>query len=464
MRRWLAILLLCLLPTAAPGQGAPDPVARALALERQVIDNWNRAPWGEQVRRLEEALALIEPVVGERDPRTANIRRNLGHALFQQERYTEAAAAYRRAADAVEWARGPNDLRLGLILRDLGSALLEAKAPKRAEPELLRALSIMQAHLQGNDPRIADTLTGLGRAYLETGRAAEAVAVLTDARDLLLKTRGESDRRTVKADRLLDKAQSELRPFVERHQFIVNVAVLAVVSYAILAVLVWQETFVRRMNDYPPLPRQARRTGTFVSGSASVLALFTAGPVSVMGEQHLWAGLLGAVAAIALIIFCGAVIRKQLLGLERLTAPYIQQGSEAADVKTQQPPVDIEQVNRTISPRRVVWRGTVAKLDSMCLGMGPMLLVVASLQLSRPWVFTALILGLAATVVWLSYLMPNWHLWALQNADSWPETKSLAQASKLLDRDKTWQLPLEIMSKNQRARIARLEAWRDQHG
>ena len=120
----------------------------------------DRARLGEIAARLK---AQPRPPRGDR--RKARELNERGLALWQRERYEEAAAIFRRAREA--------DAGDAEIAENLGYALLKAGHVAEAEPPLMQALSIA--------PERASAWGSLGMVYAKQGKHRAGVALVLTA-------------------------------------------------------------------------------------------------------------------------------------------------------------------------------------------------------------------------------------------------------------------------------------------
>jgi tetratricopeptide (TPR) repeat protein len=473
LRRVLAILLLCLVPGAALAQGAPNAIERALALERLASDTWNKDPWPTQIQRLEEALALLVPLIGERDPRSSAVRRTLGHAFHNSGRYEESAAVYRTAAESVEWARGPNDLTLGIYLGDLAAALREQGKLDEAEPVILRSLAIRRAHLPANDGRIAGGLINLGRLYLKAGRSAEAVAALREAERIYVATLGTDHPQTVATRNLADSEQYWLWWRIKRYWKLVAALALVPAHIAFsIAMIAWERRMRRRgSTEFLKLVMAAPAVSAQVAGWAAGLfsAVFVIRALPNPPSKDIY-GLIYMLSAVVLIMLLYG-----LLGLMRHWSglPWLWRHRPVQPPDLQPKPLsEADKKAGRVSVKHAMVRGhllvTVPVLLALPVIVLPLVLLMVRLPPPEPW---ATILGLSAVLGMFPLIIavhaltsPRWRLWALQTVNDWPALRARAVAVQLLYPSGHWMRRLEIMSRRHRDTMNRLEAWRDQHG
>jgi len=147
------------------GTSAPATVGRSLDL--QIDEHRNLGIAFFRTGMLEEAEREFRRVA-ELRPSEGQAPYYLGLIAGRQERWSEAAALFRHAADRA----GPR----ASILHNLGVALEQSGEPDQAETRLSDASS-----RSPNDPRI---LLGWGIAALDRGDAALAVVRLTRAREI----------------------------------------------------------------------------------------------------------------------------------------------------------------------------------------------------------------------------------------------------------------------------------------
>jgi tetratricopeptide (TPR) repeat protein len=236
--------------SASPGALPVDPkasleaVAKAYGYSAEELDHAIRS-WTPDPNNLEQLgqKALYEKNYPEatedfqkalqqslnlRRKADANIVRNsyfLGVSLFEQGKYTQAAAAYqqclavdpmqttclnneaaalheaRKAKQALPLYRsalsirmleyGPSDLGVADYQSNLATLLLELGNTEEAEKLHEKAYNTRLAKLGPNDPRVAQSLNGMGEIFERKGKFPEAEAKYRDAIDIDKKALGE---------------------------------------------------------------------------------------------------------------------------------------------------------------------------------------------------------------------------------------------------------------------------------
>jgi tetratricopeptide (TPR) repeat protein len=130
--------------------------------------------------KLEEAQPRLERAVAVLSKADANYQRNLALALnnlgtlrAHQNRFPEAAEAYRRALD-INMKVAPQDPAVSQGLNNL--ATVEARAGRFADAErdFKKALEMQERGAGPNHPSVGNTLYSLGGVYSSLGRNAEA--------------------------------------------------------------------------------------------------------------------------------------------------------------------------------------------------------------------------------------------------------------------------------------------------
>jgi serine/threonine-protein kinase len=121
-----------------------------------------------------QVLANSRALYGDRHPRVADVRINLGASQGDRGRYAEAERYYRPAVDALAAFYGPDHFRTASAMTMLARALVYQKKFGEGVPLLERALAIQERIHGPSHPRVASALNDLGSAALQQGRLDEA--------------------------------------------------------------------------------------------------------------------------------------------------------------------------------------------------------------------------------------------------------------------------------------------------
>ena len=120
------------------------------------------------------ALEITERTVGASHLTMATKLNNLGMVLRTQGKTEEAERLFRRALAIEEGALGPGDLDTAVELSNLGGALLAQGKAAEAEGLYRHAFAIDESARGPNHPDMARGLNNIGSALLAQGKAAEA--------------------------------------------------------------------------------------------------------------------------------------------------------------------------------------------------------------------------------------------------------------------------------------------------
>jgi tetratricopeptide (TPR) repeat protein len=126
--------------------------------------------------RAEEVLRRVVGLQEVREDSAANLSfylHNLGIALLEQDKLTDAENEFRRALALRESAFGPDHVRLGLPLTNLGEVLRRSGRLREAEQALDRAVRLLKQH---RDPELHSAVHSLARLRADQKRFADADA------------------------------------------------------------------------------------------------------------------------------------------------------------------------------------------------------------------------------------------------------------------------------------------------
>jgi len=97
---------------------------------------------------------------------------------FEEGKYAEAEALYKRAIPIAERMLGPDHLQLAMLLSNLGAAYFRQERFQEAEPLEKRALAIREKALPPDHPDVVSSLDNLARIYEHQRNYDNAVPLL----------------------------------------------------------------------------------------------------------------------------------------------------------------------------------------------------------------------------------------------------------------------------------------------
>jgi tetratricopeptide (TPR) repeat protein/transcriptional regulator with XRE-family HTH domain len=150
-------------------------------LNRLGCTRWDQARYPEAETLHVRALAIRERALGSDHPDVAQSLQNLAHTIWEQGRYAEAQPLYERALDICERALGRDHPTLALCLEGLGNVQYVQGRYDEARRLYERALAIRERALGPDDPHVAHSLNNIANVYLEQSRYAEARPLYTSA-------------------------------------------------------------------------------------------------------------------------------------------------------------------------------------------------------------------------------------------------------------------------------------------
>jgi CHAT domain-containing protein/Tfp pilus assembly protein PilF len=176
LRALLEIVLVVVLATSWPGHATAQDgeLARASALNQQVIQLYHAGRYGEAVPVAAEVLTIREKALGPEHPRVAASLNNLADLYWAQGRYAEAEPLYKRSLAIQEKALGPDHPDVATNLNILAGLYRNQGRYAEAEPLFKRSLAIREKALGPNHPDVAKSLNNLAELYENQGRYAEA--------------------------------------------------------------------------------------------------------------------------------------------------------------------------------------------------------------------------------------------------------------------------------------------------
>jgi eukaryotic-like serine/threonine-protein kinase len=174
------------LAAVGPGDGRIPQLrtARASAL-------FDQQRFDESLAEFRRVLASREATVGPDHPDTGRTLGNVGSVLDVMGRHDEALVAYRRATEIAARALGENHPEVATGYNNIGSVLTTLGKFDEAEAMLRRALAITDRFgAAGANPDSAQTHGNLGVLYQAQGKQAEALAETRIAADIMTRARG----------------------------------------------------------------------------------------------------------------------------------------------------------------------------------------------------------------------------------------------------------------------------------
>lgn len=130
------------------------------------------------------AVAMLERALGPTHRDVGYARLNLGLALADQRRHTEALPHLRRGLEVWTKTLPPGHADVGYAHLDLANSLWATGQAESAREHYALALGVWEAAMGEEHPMVAYALTGLGRTMLETGAPLDALPHLERALEL----------------------------------------------------------------------------------------------------------------------------------------------------------------------------------------------------------------------------------------------------------------------------------------
>ena len=148
---------------------------------------------------LRTAVAAFGPSIRPNHHYLLSTNRSLAEVLAQERRFAEADSVLRGVLALLPKALVPGHVEHARALHAQGVVRLALGDALGAEGSLRESLTISRTALGPTHWRVAETESVLGAALLAQGRRDEAQPMLTHGYELLLKQRGDADRRTQEA-------------------------------------------------------------------------------------------------------------------------------------------------------------------------------------------------------------------------------------------------------------------------
>jgi len=166
---FLPCLLIVLALSVPPALSQTDPLARAKALNQEVIRLHQQGRYAEAIPKAREALALRERGLGPTHPDVATSLNNLAVLLQNIGNYAEAQTLCERALRITEAALGPTHPDVATSLNNLANLFRTTGDYAEARPLYERALRIREQALGPTDPLVATSLSNLAGLLAATG-------------------------------------------------------------------------------------------------------------------------------------------------------------------------------------------------------------------------------------------------------------------------------------------------------
>lgn len=161
------------------------------------------------------ALALFDSVLGERDPRTVTVRRDLANIEVERGRFGEVARLYEQVMAAAELAEGASGAAAASSWQDMAWALAQMDRFEESDRAYRRALELRIA-LDGPESRsVAHVLEDHATLLREWGRDEPALRELGRAREIHMTLDGPHAFETARLDLQLALVYSDLDRYAE---------------------------------------------------------------------------------------------------------------------------------------------------------------------------------------------------------------------------------------------------------
>jgi tetratricopeptide (TPR) repeat protein len=173
-------------PTLPPElfEALDHPVELARCLDQLGVLRRSQEQFEEAGRLHARAVAILERALGPVHRDVGYARVNLGLALADQRRHTDALPHLRRGLEVWTKTLPPGHADLGYAHLDLANALWATGQVESAREHYALTLGVWKSAMGEEHPLVAFALTGLGRSLLETGAPAEALPHLERALEL----------------------------------------------------------------------------------------------------------------------------------------------------------------------------------------------------------------------------------------------------------------------------------------
>ena len=207
------ILSLTDLPDPSPEPTVPteifaaleQPVELAWCLDQLGTLRRTKEKFEEAARLHARAVSVLERALGKTHRDVGYARVNLGLALADQRRHTEALPHLRRGLEVWTKTLPPGHADLGYAHLNLANSLWATGQAESAREHYALSLGVWEEAMGEDHPMLAFALTGLGRTMLETGQTEEALPYLERALELRT-DEDEDDLNIAEASLLLARA------------------------------------------------------------------------------------------------------------------------------------------------------------------------------------------------------------------------------------------------------------------
>jgi tetratricopeptide (TPR) repeat protein len=164
-------------------------LARAEALNQQIIQLYNQGRYGDAVPVAKEVLVIREKALGPEHPDVALSLSNLAELYQSQDRYAEAEPLLKRCLAISEKAFGPEHPDV-VSLNNLAGLYRNQGRYAEAEQLYKRSLAIREKALGREHPDVGQSLNDLAVLYQSQGRYAEAEPLYKRSRAIREKALG----------------------------------------------------------------------------------------------------------------------------------------------------------------------------------------------------------------------------------------------------------------------------------
>ncbi len=167
--------------SASVGSGQNGALQRASALNQQAAELYQAGRYEEAGQRLEEALAIWQAEVGDRDPSLSSGLSGLALIYRAQGRFAEAESLYQEALSIDREHLGDRHPDVAQNLSNLGALYVNQGRYGEAEPLYKESIDIWREQLGDRHPRVAGNLHNLAGLYRLQGRYSDAESLLQEA-------------------------------------------------------------------------------------------------------------------------------------------------------------------------------------------------------------------------------------------------------------------------------------------
>ncbi len=159
-------------------------------------------------RALREALTQRRKALGDDHPDVGQSYNNLAELLARRGDYEQAEAMFRRALTTWRSTLGVDHPTVAVGLLGLGRMMSSRGRCAEAEPLLREARAIREKKLDPSGVSVAYARLELGSCLVALGRFAEAAPILQASYSTLLGAKGDADKDTQRANRMLARARA----------------------------------------------------------------------------------------------------------------------------------------------------------------------------------------------------------------------------------------------------------------